>query len=419
MATRLLLALICATFVFAQKVELRSFGVVADGDTDDTAALERLFREAPDFSQIDLPAGTKLKITGTVRIRGKSGLRITGLSGVGNASAPGTAVPQIVWAGPEGGTMLEIDKSDGLMIEGVAFFPRNGCASGVKPVAGIAIDIDQSSTNPGGITTDIILRRLSISVCAEDRISFTGIRFSHASLDNVEHIRLEDSTIYCSGRGPAGSGLLMGRSANAKNYKFARNSFSNCEYGIHSLNGSFEATGNLFNMNRVDIHAEGYVDTLYIQGNVTENSQQFFTGDGIWPVELSNNKIATVRTPPDGAMIEVKHAYLVAKGNKFDQSELHRAFLGSGGAGLLSLGNEYPNRTYESTGWSTFEAGVVTLQDKLIDPATNAARPTGIMMSGAVAPPIPVKGVGILYYDTAGKKWKVSEDGKEFVDLVR
>lgn len=419
MSIRLALGFLWAILAVAQKVELRTFGVTADGIADDTTALNRLFREAPDFSQIDLPAGTKLKVTGTVRIRGKSGLRISGQTGAGNASAPGTGVPQIVWAGPEGGTMIEIDKSDGLVIEGLGLFPRDGCGGGVKPVAGIALDIDQSSTNPGGITTDIILRRLNIMVCTEDRASFTGIRFSHTSLDNVEHIRLEDSSIYCSARGPAGTGLLMGRSANAKNYKFLRNSISNCEYGIHSLNGSFEATGNLFNMNRVDIHAASYVDTLYIQGNVTENSQQFFTGEGIWPVELSNNKIATVRTPPDRAMVEVKHAYLVAKGNKFDQTELYQAFRGSGGAGLLSLGNEYPNRTYESTGWSTFEAGVVTLQDKLIDPATNAARPTGIMMSGAVSPPIPVKGVGILYYDTTAKKWKVSEDGKAFVDLVK
>ncbi len=409
-----------ASSVWAQGTDLRSLGVVGDGIADDTAALNQAFRQVSDYSQISVPSGLKMRITGTVTIAGKNGLKVIGLTGGGNSAGPGTGVPQILWAGPGGGVMLRIDKTDGLVMEGLALFPRASCRSQAESEAGIAIDIDQSSPNPGGITTDIILRRIHVSRCVSATPDFTAVRFSHSSLDNVEHIRVEDSTFYCAGSGPAGTALHMGRSANAKNYKFLRNSISNCEYGIHSLNGSFEASGNLFNSNRVDIFSPGYVDTLNIQGNVTENSEQFFVGTGIWPVELSNNKIATVNTPPGRAMVEVTHAYLIARGNKFDQSDRYSAFRGESGAALLSLGNEYPNRTYESTGWSTFEAGVVTLQDKLIDPGTNAARPTGIMMSGAdSATPVPVKGVGILYYDAKSRKWKVSEDGQPFVDLVR
>ncbi|MEZ5353440.1 MAG: hypothetical protein R2762_12455 [Bryobacteraceae bacterium] len=405
---------------WAQGIDIRAFGVTGDGIADDTAALDQAFRQVSDHSQINVPAGLKLRITGTVTIAGKSGLKVTGLTGGGNAAGPGTGAPQVLWAGPRGGVMLRIDKTDGLVMEGLALFPRLSCRPEPQTEAGVAIDIDQSSPNPGGITTDIILRRIHVSRCGSNTPDFVAVRFSHSSMDNVEHIRVEDSTFYCAGSGPAGTALHMGHSANAKNYKFARNSISNCEYGIHTLNGSFEASGNLFNSNRVDIFSAGYVDTLNIQGNVTENSEQFFVGVGIWPVELSNNKIATVNTPPQRAMVEVTHAYLIAKGNKFDQSDLFPAFRGAGGAALLSLGNEYPNRTYESTGWSTFEAGVVTLQDKLIDPATNAARPTGIMMSGAeAAVPVPMKGVGLLYYDARSKKWKVSEDGQPFVDLVR
>src|SRR5277367_3497088 len=99
-------------------------------------------------------------------------------------------------------------------------------------------------------------------------------------------------------------------------------------------------------------------------------------------------------------MIEVTYTQLVAKGNKFDPTSDFIAFQGHSGAGLMSLGNQYPANSYASTCWSSFESGVVTIQDKLIDPATNAARPTGISMSGASNfVPIPMPGLGIIYYD--------------------
>ena len=399
-------------------IDVRSAGIVADGVHDDTAALNALFRSVPDFSEIDFPAGAKVRITGTLIIAGKNGLKLIGRSGIGNSAAPLTTAPQLLWSGSDGGTMLGIDKSQGLIVEQLAFFGKASCSQSGSQ-ADIAIDVDQSSPNPGGITTDNLFRRLAVVMCDAQRPSFIGMRFSHKSLENVEHMRVEDSTFYCSGDGSAGVAIEVGPSANAKNYKLMRNGISNCQYGIHLLGGSVEAGGNMFNTNQIDIYAPNYVDNLTVHDNVTENSQQFLVAAGIWPIEVSNNKIATLNTPAGHGMIEVTYAYLTAKGNKFDQSLSGPAFQGHSGAGLMSLGNEYPANSYASTGWSTFESGVVTLQDKMIDPATNAARPTGIAMSGATNfVPVPMAGVGIIYYDAATRKFKVSEDGNAFVDLV-
>ena len=415
------LLIMCAAGLFGanqQTINARDAGIVGDGVHDDTAALNALLTSVPDFTQIDFPPNEVMRITATLAISGKNGLKLIGGSGIGNSAAPLTGAPQFLWDGPDGGTMMSIDKSQGLILEQLAFFPRTSCGSSGQE-ADIAVDVDQSSPNPGGITTDILFRRIAVAMCNAQRPSFIGMRFSHTSLQNVEHMRIEDSTFYCSGSGNSGVAIEVGPSANAKNYKIMRNGISNCQFGVRLLGGSVEAGGNMFGSNQIDIYAPNYVDNLTVHDNVTEHSQQFLVAAGIAPVEVSNNKIATTNTPAGHGMIEVTYTQLVAKGNKFDPTTDFTAFQGHSGAGLVSLGNQYPANSYASTGWSSFESGVVTIQDKLIDPATNAARPTGISMSGATNfVPIPMPGLGIIYYDADARKFKVSEDGSSFVDLV-
>src|SRR5947208_3799159 len=108
--------------ISADYLNARDF-VFGDGVHDDAPALNRLLAAAPDFSEIVFPSGMRMAIGATILIHGKSGLKLTGLSGIGNGVSPSSGAPQFVWAGPSGGAMFSINKSQGLVVENLLFSP--------------------------------------------------------------------------------------------------------------------------------------------------------------------------------------------------------------------------------------------------------------------------------------------------------
>lgn len=406
------------------------YGVTGDGSTDDTAALNAMFSTVPDFSEIIFAPGMKMKITGTITIQSKSGLKIRGMIGHADAANPGYANPQFMWYGPNGGTMFYINKVNGLVMEGLAFYSKPVCNSTAMNVANIGIDLDQSSANPGGITTRNVYNNLIFNFCGTPvNDSWIGMRISNVSLSNVENITIEDSKFYCPGNAhdnAHGIGIEWGVSANTKNQVINNSHFSGCNNGLHLKNGMVAVHNGSFQSNNIAIQADNIIDNLAVDDVDFENNNQVLVSATADPIVMSRNRFAASYIPSGHALIEVNHGPLTLIGNKFS-SITEKYLICTNECSLFSSGNRYYDNTLARLGWDTFQGNVISIQDKLTDPSNSGTKATGITMGGntlygednAYAYPIGLAGLGSLFYDSNTKHWSVIEDAGVKMRLSR
>jgi len=205
---KLLLLILFALPIFAQMYAklpaATTCNVVGDRMTDDTAAIQACINAAPDDSEVVFPSGVLMKITTTLHVDGRYGLSIRGQTGVFGGPSAATPAPSFYWAGPDGGTMMTVNRSDNLVVSNLTFFTSNGYLGGTGG-ANVGIDVDRTLPS-GGTGTNDRFEKISI-ISGTQNPNFQGIRFAQATPNqNVENMTVRDSNIYCSYGGKLAGG---------------------------------------------------------------------------------------------------------------------------------------------------------------------------------------------------------------------
>src|ERR1019366_2516836 len=133
-------------------LDVRDYGVDCTFTHDSSAALNAITAAAAtNGTAMTFPPNCHVKLTSTWLVKNLSGFTIKGISGAGNNGYYGTNVPTITWAGPAGGTMIDMEYVDGFEVTNLSI------DGGGRATVGINVD----KTGGGGTvnTTDGIFRR--------------------------------------------------------------------------------------------------------------------------------------------------------------------------------------------------------------------------------------------------------------------
>jgi hypothetical protein len=366
------LTLACAFTAQAQEARqeqvtsVSDFGLKGNGVADDTAALQKAIDAAPDYSTVSIPAQAKLRITSTININNRQGLRIISTSAAGSAANVNTPSVQLLWNGPAKGTMLFLNRAHGIMIQGLSLFPKS-TGNG----ADVAIDIDQFGK--GGLdTSDIVLDRIFIQYHGVNP-NFVGIRISEVSQNNCEYIRIRNSTIYASDDGKTtnpnrGICVKIGNSPNAKSIQLIECWLLAGSAGVYVQNGGLIVTRGLMQFNTVDFKFDNWVDSSLIEQVVSEYAPQFILAPtGGAPIIVRGNSIGPGGHRPNLPVIQFGGTTSVLlQSNRMDTEANITALQGGPQTALISQGNFFPNFDY--VGFETFGRGVVSSGDMPIAP---------------------------------------------------
>jgi hypothetical protein len=225
-------------------------------------------------------------------VKNLSGFTIRGIAGAGNNGYYGTNVPTISWAGAVGGTMIDMEYVDGFEVTNLSI-DGGGLAS-------IGINVDK--TGVGGVvnTTDGIFRRLFVNGNMRggaSNASWTGLQFSMVSRDNVEDMRILDSTFYCGPSVKSGvAAIRMGPSFNNKGYIIRHNFIHGCAIGVWEQGGAAIIDENEVGSNHIDFQVDFWTDPIKISSNLSESAEsgdQFLVMNGTvnHSIEVSSNNI--------------------------------------------------------------------------------------------------------------------------------
>lgn len=351
-----------------QVTNVSDFGLKGNGVADDTAALQKAIDAAPDYSTIAIPAQAKMRITETININNRQGLRIVSTSAAGSAANSNSSSAQLLWNGAAKGTMLFLNRAHGIMIQGLSLFPKttgNG--------ADIAIDIDQFGK--GGLdTSDIVLDRIFIQYHGVNP-NFVGIRIAETSQNNCEYIRIRNSTIYASDDGKMtntnrGICVKIGNSPNAKSIQLIECWLLAARAGVYVQNGGIHVVRGLMQFNTIDFKFDNWVDPSVIEQVVSEYATQFiYAPTGGAPIVVRGNSIGPGGHRAGLPMIEFGGTTSVLlQSNRMETEANMTALKGGPQTALISQGNFFPNFDY--VGFDTFGRGVVSSGDMPIAPNT-------------------------------------------------
>jgi hypothetical protein len=351
-----------------QVTNASDFGVKGNGVTDDTAALQAAIDAAPDYSTIALPSQARMKITGTININNRQGLRIVSTSAAGSAANVNTTSTQLLWYGPAKGTMLFLNRAHGIMIQGLSLFPKttgNG--------ADVAIDIDQFGKGTLD-TSDIVLDRIFIQYHGVNP-NFVGIRIAETSQNNCEYVRIRNSTIYASDDGKMtninrGICIKVGNSPNAKSIQLVECWLLAARAGVYVQNGGIHVVRGLMQFNTVDFKFDNWVDPSVIEQVVSEYATQFiFAPTGGAPIIVRANSIGPGGHRAGLPIIQFGGTTSVLlQSNRMETEANVTALQGGPQTALISQGNFFPNFDY--VGFESFGRGVVSSGDMPIAPNT-------------------------------------------------
>jgi hypothetical protein len=286
--------------------------------SDSSAALNAITSRATSNGlAITFPPSCHVKLAKTWLIKNLAGFSIRGTSGAGSAGYYPSQVPTITWTGAAGGTMIDMEYVAGFVVENLAI-DGNGSAAG-----GINVD----KTGAGGTlnTTDGIFRRLFVHGNAAGgaaNASWEGIVFSKVSGQNVEDMRVLDSTFYCGPLPTSGqAALVIGNSYNAKNFRFLHNEIHQCAIGIWQKEGGMDLEYSELGNNSLDVRVDSWSDpNEVISHNLSESDTRgarflkIYGPAPAHPIEISGNNIPL----NDTCAMDISNAYVkVPVGNKW------------------------------------------------------------------------------------------------------
>ena len=313
-----------------------------------------------------LPSGCHIKLTSTWTIKNAVGFTIGGPEAGGGAGAsPGGGSPTISWCGAAGGTMIDMEYVNSFKIHDVVI-DLEGTGCGNNPAL-VGINVDKTGTCGGCLnTTDGQFDHVQFTAFGSTAFAAntTELYFSAISTNNVERMRVTNSS-FNGNLGISGMTCLrIGPSANAKNYEVSHNTFTNCTTAIYQQNGS----ANVFSYNEMSPGASGVDFLCDNAAGSTEygpKNRSESTGASAVMVKLGTNGCGSVNTqllidgnefavaargsPGTSIDLRNRHGLAIVRNNTWDQLSGETAILSSvaadGGAGLLSEGNTYPNST--------------------------------------------------------------------------
>jgi hypothetical protein len=274
-------------------LDVRDFGVDCTFARDSSAALNAITAAATtNGAAITFPPNCHVKLIATWLVKNLSGFTIRGISGAGNNGYYGTNVPTITWAGLAGGTMIDMEHVDGFEVTNLAI-DGGGLAS-------VGINVDK--TGSGGVvnTTDGIFRRLYVHgsmLGGASNAGWTGLQFSMVSRDNVEDMRILDSTFYCGPSVTSGvAAIRMGPSFNNKGFIIRHNFIHGCAIGVWEQGGAAIIDENEVGSNHIDFQIDFWTDPIKISSNLSESAERgdrFLVMNGTvnHSIEVTSNNI--------------------------------------------------------------------------------------------------------------------------------
>jgi len=317
-----------------EPMDVRDYGVDCGFVHDSSVALNSITAaRVANGAAINFPPNCHIKLGSSWIVKNLSGFTIRGISGAGNNGYYGTNVPTITWVGAPGGTMIDMEYVDG--------FEVNNIAIDGGGLAAVGINVDK--TGNGGIvnTTDGIFRRLYVHgnmAGGASNAGWTGLQFSMISRDNVEDMRIVDSTFYCGPSVTSGvAAIRMGPSFNDKGYIIRHNFIHNCAIGVWEQGGAVIIDENEVGSNHVDFQIDFWTDPIKISNNLSESAERgdsflLMNGNVNHSVEISANNIPVNDTC---AISLFGGTFSVPSGNTF-YSGFERGF---GGHKICNRGN--------------------------------------------------------------------------------
>jgi hypothetical protein len=359
-------------------------GVDCTGVADSAPALNALTGNAPASNNaitgrtLSFGGCGSIKLRNTWLIKNQAGFIIDGFT---RSGAAGKGV-HITWAGSALGVMIDMEYVDGFQVRGLFVDGSNA--------GGVGIVVDKKSS--GGIwnTTDGRFVNNSYSGSATKWI---GISISPVSGENVEDMRIEDSTFSCNApkSTTAAVGVMIGASANAKNEILTHNNITGCYYGVWKKGGSAQIRDGEFENNGgtcgsgtgADIRDDGNSDVDIIEGNLEEGGTQGInenndrnTGGYNHPVIVRGNHNA-----PAGCENRGRYWYNTAAGvswlfdgDSWDADSDLVKVIGTNNAGTIgpviyTRGMLYPNNIFApwwTNGTTTISDDLKIMDDKLM-----------------------------------------------------
>ena len=417
----LILAVLFSTSLFSQSFAkmpvVTNCGVAGNLSTDDTATIQACINAAPDGSEVVFPSGATMKITATIDLHNRYGLRLLGQTGRFGGPSAGTPAPCFYWFGPAGGTMFDYNRCDNCVTQGLLFFNASGYIGGAGG-ANVAINVDQTVPPPGTETANLF-ERISV-VSGTQNPAFQAIVFAQVSGNNIEAMTVRDSFINCSYGAEVGQGIVIGPGGfyNAKRHLYQNNTISNCATDIYLTGGSADILNNHFNLSKTNVYAAA-VDPISITGNDSENAAQFFTGPLTAPITMSDNRIAAVSPPAGQAAVWITSGggqVLTFQGNKFDSGTFMPVGFSSANTGgyLNSSGNTYPYGGATVAGFYTVPYGLTSSMDSYVSTlmtVDGGHGPAGLLVGGGY-----FHHIGGLVYDDGSQRWKMSNEVSNAAD---
>ena len=276
-------------------LDVRDAGVDCGFSSDSSVALNAITaRASSNGLAIVFPPGCHVKLAKTWLVKNLAGFSIRGTSGAGAAGYYGFRIPAITWIGAPGGTMIDMEYVDGFVVESLAI-DGNG-------IAAVGINVDKTGMGGAVNTTDGIFRRLFVHGNASGKTAnanWEGIVFSNVSGQNVEDMRVLDSTMYCGPSSSSGvAGIVIGASFNAKNFQLIHNEIHQCAIGVWQKNGAMDLEYSELGGNDLDIRVDDWSDpNEVISHNLSESDTKgarFLNISGpapSHPIEISGNNI--------------------------------------------------------------------------------------------------------------------------------
>jgi hypothetical protein len=343
-------------------------GVDCTGEADSEKALNALTGNAPTTNNtitgrtLSFENCPSIRLNKTWVICNQGGFIIDGLT---RSGAAGKGV-NISWAGAGNGVMIDMEYVDGFQVQGLNVQGNSR--------AGVGIQIDKNGAGAIWNTTD---GRLINNTFQGANQNWIGVSISPVSRENVEDMRIEDSSFYCSAvrATTLAVGIEVGASQNAKNEIVKHINVTGCLYGIWQKNGSIQIRESEFTYNGgkcgsgngADIRLDSNTDVDIVEGNLDENGTQGINMNGDMPgfgfghplivrgnhagpagCENTSNYWFNVSSPGAGYIFE---------GNSWDPDNNLVKIIGSNQAGgtgnakIYTIGNYYPNSLF--TPWWT------------------------------------------------------------------
>lgn len=302
------------------------------GGTDDTTAWQRIFNILPNYACLIIPPNTRSRITATLTLYNRLGVRIDGSGRVGDQTGTGDASPQFIWDGADGGTVLDFARLQGCLFEG--FYINGNAANSSSGIIGAAIGIwlEQVNGTAGNISSANLFRYINIYPNTR-KPTWTACYIGDVSGNNNEYHAFE----YCSFYGSTndtisssitGTGVYLAHS-NVKQITFRNCTLKQARYGIHCVGGSFVSLYSNCSFCETIYNLDSWTDKILILGDDSEYCGQLVTTglgqSGSSPVEICNGRYDRDSATTDVAI--VTNPFIDLSGAAITAS-IHDNFLG-------------------------------------------------------------------------------------------